>query len=117
MSKITGRVFVKLNGALQRSKPGAVLDPGGFARTAVIGHEVYGYSEEPRQSRVEFTLAHSRETDILALRDLTDALVEFETDTGRKYVIGGAWVAEPPRLTGGQGDVTVVLEGPPAIES
>lgn len=115
--KVTGRVFVKINGSLQRSKAGASLDVGGFTRTSVMTHEVLGYTEEPKPSRCEFTLAHVADTDLIALRDLVDAEIEFECDTGVKYVVPKAWCVEPPKLTGGQGDVSVVLEGTPAFQS
>lgn len=116
MPQVTGIVKVFLNGTLQRSKEGASLSIGGFERTAQVGHSVYGYSEKPAPSEIEFTLAHLADTDLEELRDLVDATVRFETDTGVNFTIRKAFVTAPPKVTGGEGDVEVTMQGPPAVQ-
>lgn len=115
MPKYTGICRVKANGALLESKEGASIDIGGFERTpAKANGRVVGFHEKPREASVEATILHRGETDLIALRDFVDGDVEFITDTGVTYVINGAWVAEPPKLTGGEGEVSVKFQGPPA---
>jgi hypothetical protein len=116
VAKITGRVFIKIDGKIQRSKEGAKINLGGVERTSISGTEVYGYAEKPKPSSCEFTLIHAADTDLPALNALTDATIEFETDTGKRYAILGAWLTEPPELTAGGGEVSMKFEGPPAVE-
>lgn len=115
MAQVTGIVRIYLNGALQRSKDGATLDMGGKQRSAVTGHSVYGPTEKIVESTVKFTLAHTADTDLLEINNLTDASVRFETDVGITYLVTGAWASTPCSLGAG-GDVTVELKGQPAIE-
>jgi hypothetical protein len=116
MAKVTGIVKVYLNGQLQRSKEGAKLVTGGFERTMVTGHSVYGYSEKTAPSQIEFTLAHMADTDIAALNNMVDATVRFETDVGLTYLCTGMVTTKPVELTGGEGDVAVEMMGDAAVE-
>jgi hypothetical protein len=115
MAQITGIVRIKLNGKLIRSKQGASLQVGGRNRTAVVGHSLYGYSEEVAPSVCSFTIAHTVDVDIGELQDLVDAVLLFETDTGSTLQCNGMFVSTPPELTGGEGDLTVEMQGQPAI--
>jgi hypothetical protein len=100
---------------LQRSKEGAELDTGGKERTAQTGHSVYGYSEKVIPSTVTFELAHMADTDIVALNSTVDATVRFECDTGVTYLINNGFVSKPLKLKGGDGNVSVEMQGDPAI--
>lgn len=113
--KVTGIVKIFVNGALQRSKEGASLVLGGKERTAQTGHSVYGYSEKVVPSEVEFTLAHTADSDIIALNETVDATFRFETDTGVTFLVTNAFVTTPLKLTGGEGDVEVAMQGDPAV--
>jgi len=114
MAQVTGIVKVYVNGTMQRSKEGAKLMLGGKERTAQTGHSVYGYSEKVVPATVEFTLAHTADTDLPALNKLVDATVKFETDTGISYLVNNAFTTKPPELTGGEGDVAMEMQGDPA---
>jgi len=116
MAQVTGIVKVYLNGSLKRSKEGAKLTFGGYERTPVVGHSVYGYSEKAAPAMVEFTIAHTADTDLQELADMVDATVKFETDTGLSYLVNNAFVTKPPELTGGEGDVAIEMAGDPAVE-
>jgi hypothetical protein len=112
MAQVTGRVFLKLDGELQRSKPGAKLMFGGRTRDTVEGDDsIHGYTEKLTAPTVEFTLSHTAQTSLARLADLTDTTVTFETDTGVTYVVRNAWTSEPPDLTGGQGEVSLKMAG------
>ncbi len=115
MAKVTGIVKVFVNGSLQRSKEGAELDIGGMERTAVVGHSVYGYSEKPMPSVVTFELAHMADTDIVALGETVEATVKFECDTGASYLVNNAFVAKTLKLKGGEGGVSVEMQGDAAL--
>ena len=117
MAQVTGIVKVYVNGTLMRSKEGAKLSMGGKERTAQVGHSVYGYSEKVIPATVAFNVAHTSDAGVLAdLNDAVNATVRFETDTGLVYNIANAFTTKPCELAGGEGDVTVEMQGDPAIE-
>jgi hypothetical protein len=116
MAQVTGIVKVFVNGALKRSKDGAKLNTGGKERTAQTGHSVYGYSEKVVPAVVEFTLAHTADEDLMAINDLVEATLRFETDVGVTYLVQNAFTTKPTELTGGEGDVAVEMSGDPAVE-
>lgn len=98
--QLSGRAYVKVNGQLLRSQNGAKLNPGGVARTAVVGDNgVHGYTEKTAAPSVECTVSHAKDTDVTELGKITGATVTFETDDGVTYVLRDAWVVEPPEFT------------------
>ncbi len=114
MAQVTGIVFVKIDGELQRSKEGAKLILGGKERTAQTGYKVYGFSEKVVPATVEFTLAHVGGDDLEGLQNKVDSTIEFETDTGDTYLVANAFSTKPAELTGGEGDVALEYMGDPA---
>lgn len=109
-NKVTGRVFISVNGERMRSKEGAKLNIGGAEREAVVGDDsIHGYTEKLTAPSIEATFSHMADTDLKKLADLTDASVQFECDTGRVYVLRNAWNAKPPELS--KGEVGVLFNG------
>jgi hypothetical protein len=116
MAQVTGIVKVYVNGSLQRSNEGAKLNVGGKERAAQTGHSVYGYTEKVVPASVTFELAHMADTDLVELAATVDATVRFECDTGLTYMIANAFVSKPPELTGGDGKVSMEMQGDPAVQ-
>jgi hypothetical protein len=114
MGQVTGIVKIKINGQLIRSMEGAKLNTGGIERTDVVGFALYGHSEKVVPAEISCTIAHMADTDILALNQLTGAVVNFETDTGVVFVVADAFTTKPVELTGGKGEVTLEMKGEPA---
>ena len=114
MSQLTGIVFVKIDGELQRSKEGAKLTLGGKARTLQVGHSVYGHTEKIEPSKVEFVITHKGGDDLIGLQNKIDALIEFETDTGDIYICRDMVSIKSAELTGGEGEVAFEYQGKPA---
>jgi hypothetical protein len=108
-----GKAFIKVNGALLESMPGAKLVLGGFKRTPVVGaNKVLGFSEEPVPGTVECELAVSKESKPEEWAAWSDVSVTFECDTGQVYIVRGAFLEEPPELTAEEGGkVPVKLTG------
>lgn len=112
MSKVTGRVFIKVSGKLLRSKEGAKLTGiGEVERTPVIGNEVYGFVEKVVAPSIECTLADTADLSIKEIAAITDATATFETDTGKTYIVRNAWCESSPSLTAGEGDVECKFTG------
>jgi len=112
-----GRAFIKVDGDLLRSETGAKIDLGGAVRTPVVGTAVHGYAETVKEAMVECEVSVAKGESMARLRDITDATVTFEADTGQSWVIRNAWLAEPPVITDGEGGkVPLKFVGPPAEE-
>lgn len=106
MAQITGRVYIKTNGKLLRSKDGAkLINVGGVERPPVTGNAVYGYVEKTVAPGVEFTVADTADFSLKEIHAMTNVTVTLETDTGKTYVLRNAWCEGAMALTAGEGDV------------
>ncbi len=116
MAKKTGRVTIKLDGTPLRSKPGASLQVGGVQREADADDQgqVY-YRETIVPAEIVATMVHVADTDLLALRDFTEGVAEYICDTGRTYVVRGAFTTELGTLE--NGEVQISLSGQPAEQT
>ncbi len=110
-----GRVTASVNGQRLESKPGASLDLGGISRNSMVSDQDMGFTEEPKPSRIECEMVLSRGASVDSLRNVTDATLVFECDTGQRYIIKGGYTAETPVITGASG-VKLVFMGRPAEE-
>lgn len=116
--QLLGMVYIKVDGSLLPSLPGAKLDMGGVTRTTVMGdNAVLGFARQPKQSVVECEIGMREGVSLAALQKIEDATITFECDTGQTYVIRGAYVTETLNLTAGEGGkVALKFEGQPAEE-
>lgn len=103
MAQKTGRVTIKLNGSPLVSQPGATLQIGGIQRDPDMSDQgqIY-YREKIVPATISATLIHTSETDLIALRDFRDGTVNFECDTGRLYVVNGAFTVSVGDLKSGE---------------
>lgn len=109
MAQITGRAFIAVNGTRLRSREGAKLSFGGVERETVVGDTgVHGYTEKTVAPSVECSISHGADTNLTELRDIKDASVIFETDTGKVYTLGGAWLSNPIEMEKGEIKLTFV---------
>ena len=118
MAKKLGKAFIKIDGAVLESMPGAKLDIGGNERTTVVAaNTVQGFFETPKQSKVECEVSVGTETRLAEMRNWDKVTISFECDTGQAYVIQGAWLTNTPEMTASEGGrVPLTFEGPPAEE-
>ena len=118
MAQLLGRAFIRANGNLLRSETGARIDLGGTVRSAVVGDvAVHGYAEQLKPAQVQCELALARGDELAGIRDLVDATVTFEADTGQVYIVREAFVTETLTITAGAGGkIAVTFEGQPAEE-
>ena len=118
MGKRLGKAVVKADGKAFDSLPGAKIDIGGTERGTVVGgNKVLGYSETPKQSKVELEISVGKDTSLEELRAMDNVTISFECDTGQQYVVQGAWLTNTPEATAQDGGkVPLTFEGPPAEE-
>ncbi|WP_024303325.1 phage tail tube protein [Pseudogulbenkiania sp. MAI-1] len=114
MAKLTGIVYVNLNGSRLRSKPGASLKVGGAIRKAET--DVNGFAghstEEIKPAEVKCTLLHADDTDLVALQQIEGATLVFETDSGQRYLVRDAGTEGEVEMKGKEVDIT--FTGAPA---
>jgi hypothetical protein len=113
---ITGRVRIAINGQYQWSKQGAKLTFSDTKRTAQVGNEVHGYTEETTAPRVEFTISHKANTSLEVYKNHTDVTLSFTCDTGPSYVLNNAWCTGEIELTAGAGEVSLAYEALSVVE-
>ncbi|WP_299733988.1 phage tail tube protein [uncultured Endozoicomonas sp.] len=112
MSKITGKAVIRVDGQELRSLDGATLNVGGVTREAKQGSsKIWGYTEKPTAPEMSCKVAHTADTDLIALGNITNATIDFETDTGDRYIIVDGWVVDPPSLDSSSGDVDLKFSG------
>ncbi|EEG08229.1 phage tail tube protein [Pseudogulbenkiania ferrooxidans] len=109
MAKLTGIVYVNVNGARLRSKPGASLKVGGPIQKAES--DVNGFAghstEEIKHAEVKCTLLHADDTDLVALQQISGATVVFETDSGQRYLVRDAGTEGEVELKGKEVELTL----------
>lgn len=102
-NQVLGRAFIKVNGTMLKTHKGAKLDTGGVTRNPVTGTTVHGFAEEAKEPTLECEISVDGTTSIKQLREITDATVTFEADTGQVFVLRNAWIVDPPVITDGEG--------------
>jgi hypothetical protein len=112
------RAYIKVNGALLETLPGAKLKLGGDKRAPVVGNRgLIGYSETTEPAELDCEIALTAGTSLAALRDIVDATLTYEADTGQTYVVRNAFVTEAIEVSAGDGGkVMLKFAGDPAEE-
>lgn len=112
------KAWIKVNGAMLETMPGAKLNLGGNKRDPVVGsNKVLGYSETLEPSRIEAEISLGQGMSLAQIKDITDATTTYEADTGQTYVQRNGFVAETLEVTADAGGkVRVVIVGDPAEE-
>lgn len=109
-----GQATITVNGTRLRSKNGATLLLGGVARTSqTLDSGEVAFSEYTVAPELNCNISLTQDTDIEALRNLTNATVVFESDTGKAWGIRDAFAVDA--ITIGT-DVALKISGQPASE-
>lgn len=109
-----GRATITCNGKRLRSKPGATLNLGGTGRTPEpLDDGSVGYAEATTAPELSCTVPLTADLGVQELRDLVDANVVFESDTGKSWVIREAFIVDTVSVGA---DVTLKFSGQPAVE-
>jgi len=112
--QITGRVKVKIDGELLRSKAGASIQIGGFKRNPMPNDQgTTDFKVENTAAQVKCTIQHVASTDLFAIRAFQGGTLIFETDTNVVYTVPGAFTEEVGDLK--DGEVEVTFGGDPAV--
>lgn len=101
--QLVGRVTVKHDGNVLLTDKGAKLNMGGVERKPIEGDTVHGYAEETKAPFIECNISLAKGASLQEIKDITEATVTFECDTGQVYTLTDAWSSIPPEITGGEG--------------
>jgi hypothetical protein len=100
MAQYTGRAYIRADGTLYETLAGAKLtNPFGIERQAVVGADVFGFTEKVVVPTVDCDFAHGPGVSIGVLGAMTDVTVTFECDSGVVFVLSNAWCAKAGDLT------------------
>lgn len=103
MAQVTGRVFITVNGKRIASKEGAKLKYGGVKREGVAADTgPVGFKESVEIPGVECTVVHTADFSLSEFQAITAASLSFDTDSGKSFVLSGAWCAGALELGGGE---------------
>lgn len=116
-NRVTGQCRVKADGDIFETDGTSTLELGGTTREPVSGdYQAGAFKEVEKESKLEATILVKRGTRLAYLREIDNATVTMETDTGQTYLIRNAYVAEVVSFNSADGKAKVTFMGPPAEE-
>ncbi|RHW17204.1 hypothetical protein D1610_11685 [Sphingomonas gilva] len=116
-NKVLGQARVKYDGELLETDGQSQMELGGPVRTAVRGdYQAGAFSEATAESKLTANVLIKAGLSLVGLRNIDNATVTFEADTGQTYIVRNAYVADVISFSSGEGKAAVVFQGPPAEE-
>ena len=100
-NQVTGRVIITVAGRRLKTKEGSTLrNPEGITREGVAADiGVGGFQEATAIPEVECVIIHDGNTSIMDLAGITDATLSFDADSGKSYVLTGAFYCAGSELS------------------
>lgn len=116
-NQVIGQARIRVDADTLETKSGATLELGGPVRTAQRGdYQAGAFSAEETESKLTCTILVKRNVRITDFRNIDNATITFQADTGQTYIIRNAYVADGISLTTGGDGAALVFQGPPAEE-
>lgn len=118
MGQILGEVTIRANGKELKTKPGCVLNPGGYTSTQHLGKgKVIGKSYKYSAPSMEMVIAADEDVSVMQINAIRDATLVWEGDNGIDYMMTGASVGETlASLREESGDIAVTFTGDKTVE-
>lgn len=112
MGQILGEVTIRANGKLLKTKPGAVLNPGGYSRTQHMGPgRVWGKSKKFSPPSIELVIAADEDVDVMDINAMESVTLVWEGDNGVSYMMTQSSVNDPAQLREESGDIAATFFG------
>lgn len=112
MGMILGEVTIRANGQQIKTKPGAVLNPGGYSRTQHMGPgRVWGKSRKYAPPSIELVIAADEDVDVMTINALEFVTLVWEGDNGVSYMMTQSSTNEPATLREESGDIAATFFG------
>ncbi len=110
MSKLTGKVVIRVDGSVIPTENQAKLNVGGDKRNPEVHGGITYHSDEEQAPMLECTVLQTKKFSAIALTKIENATVLFEADTGQKYIMRQAFTTEPVEF-GGNGKAPLKMSG------
>ena len=114
-----GRIYVKVDGALQDAKGSFSYNLGQDKRDAIVGADgIHGYKETPQIPYIEGAITDRGSLNLESLTLQDNVTVTLEQAHGKTIVLANAWCAGEGTVTTEEAEIAVRWESrTPAIES
>ena len=114
-----GRIYIKVDGALQEAKGAFSYNLGQDKRDAIVGADgIHGYKEAPQIPFIEGAITDRGDLDLAALAMQDNATVTLELVNGKTIVLANAWFAGEGTVSTEEAEISVRWESSiPAVES
>ena len=95
----TGKAYIRFNGKEHPTLEGGTFTPGGFPKEDVVGSRVYGFKEKVSAPKLSVVIPQGPGVSLFTIKNLVDATIEIECDTGEKFMMANAWCNGEPTLS------------------
>lgn len=115
-NQVVGQVTIEIDGERQPTSGESTMQIGGVQRENVPGdYEAGSFKEMTVPSRTTVALRHTDQVSLAAMRDIDNATLILTSDTGKTWVVRGAYFVEASDFSQ-DGKVSATFEGQPAEE-
>lgn len=106
-----GRLYLKVDGALQEAKGEFTYGIGNDKRTSIIGSSsVHGYTLEVQAPFIEGAITDSSTLSLSTLTSIDEATITLELQNGKTIVLRDAWYAGEGSVKTNEGEIAVRFE-------
>lgn len=115
-NQVVGQVKIKLDGKMYPTDGSSSMEIGGKVREAVPGdHEAGAFKESTVPAKCEVSMLYKKGVSLSAMREINNATLILEADTGTTWIMRGAYVADVISWSQ-DGKAKVVFQSGPAEE-
>lgn len=106
-----GRLYLKVDGALQEAKGDFTYGIGTDKRESIIGSSsVHGYKRTVQAPFIEGAITDSATLSLSALTSIDGATITLELQNGKTIVLRDAWYVGEGSVSTGEGEIAVRFE-------
>lgn len=117
MSRRSGKLFIKVDGALYDAVGSFTYNLGADKREGQVGPDgVHGFKVMPQIPYIEGEFRDGQNVDVQKLLEIEDATVTLELANGKVIVLKDAWYAADGDIGTEDGNIQVRFEGVKAEE-
>lgn len=108
---ILGSAVIRANNTQLKTKPGSVLNPGGYTSTEHPGpNRIWGFSKVFNKPTLQVALVADDDVDVIEINEISDATITWEGDNGVDYMMTGCEPMEPFTLND-SGEISGTFHG------
>lgn len=106
--RVGGIIKFFVDGAIQQAKGEFTINDGSPKREAIMGVDGYhGHKAEPQPAMIQGSITVGPDTDIKAIKAITDAQIQIDLANGQTYVQPNSAYTGEGNYTTGEGELGV----------